>query len=164
MACQAPLTMEFPRQEYWKGFPFSSPGNLCDTGIEAVSPTWQADSLLLSPLANPDSLITSILFLIALHYFLEVVKTKQKKKKKRNKKAPKVWLRKSACSRGDPSLTVAESADQGWCPNWGKHPCVNFIPRQCLDFENGFSWGIPNSASLGKLHNPSEFWVSSPIK
>ena len=114
MACQAPLTMEFPRQEYWKGFPFSSPGNLCDTGIEAVSPTWQADSLLLSPLANPDSLITSILFLIALHYFLEVVKTKQKeKKKKRNKKAQKVWLRKSACSRGDPSLIVAESADQG---------------------------------------------------
>ena len=27
-ACQAPLSMEFPRQEYWTGLPFSSPGEL----------------------------------------------------------------------------------------------------------------------------------------
>ena len=26
VALQAPLSMEFPRQEYWSGFPFSSPG------------------------------------------------------------------------------------------------------------------------------------------
>ena len=74
-----------------------------------------------------------------------------------NKKPHKVWLRENSCPRGDPSLTVAESADQDWCPNWGKHPCINFIPRQSLDFENGFSWVIPSSAHLGKLCNPSEF-------
>ena len=36
---QAPLPMEFPRQEYWSGLPFPSPGNLCDLGIEPTSPT-----------------------------------------------------------------------------------------------------------------------------
>ena len=28
VVCQAPLSMEFPRQEYWSGFPFPSPGDL----------------------------------------------------------------------------------------------------------------------------------------
>ena len=36
---QVPLSMEFSRQEYWSGFPFSSPGDLPDPGIEPVSPT-----------------------------------------------------------------------------------------------------------------------------
>ena len=38
VACQAPLFMGFPRQEYWNGLPFPSPGNLPDPGIETVSP------------------------------------------------------------------------------------------------------------------------------
>ena len=37
IACQAPLSMEFFRQEYWSGLPFSSPGNLPDPGIEPMS-------------------------------------------------------------------------------------------------------------------------------
>ena len=37
-ACQAPLSMGFPRQEYWSGLPFPSPGDLPDLGIEPVSP------------------------------------------------------------------------------------------------------------------------------
>ena len=31
---QAPLYMRFPRQEYWSGFPFPLPGDLCNTGIK----------------------------------------------------------------------------------------------------------------------------------
>ena len=31
---QAPLFMQFPRQEYWSGLPFTSPGDLADPGIE----------------------------------------------------------------------------------------------------------------------------------
>ena len=45
---QALLSMEFSRQEYWSGLPFSSPGALPNPGIESVSiesPHWQADSL-----------------------------------------------------------------------------------------------------------------------
>ena len=37
VACQAPLSMEFPRQEYWSGLPFPIPGDLPDPGIETVS-------------------------------------------------------------------------------------------------------------------------------
>ena len=38
IAHQAPLSMGFSRQEYWSGLPFSPPGDLPDTGIEAASP------------------------------------------------------------------------------------------------------------------------------
>ena len=38
VACQAPLSMEFPSQEYWSGLPFSSPGVLPNPGIEPKSP------------------------------------------------------------------------------------------------------------------------------
>ena len=35
---QAPLSMEFSRQEYWSGMPCPSPGDLPDPGIELMSP------------------------------------------------------------------------------------------------------------------------------
>ena len=47
---QAPLPMRFPRQEYWSGSPFPSPGDLPDPGIEPVSPALQAGFLPLSNL------------------------------------------------------------------------------------------------------------------
>ena len=31
---QDPLSMEFPRQEYWSGWPFPSPGDLPDSEIK----------------------------------------------------------------------------------------------------------------------------------
>ena len=37
VACQAPLSMGFPRQEYWSGLPFPTPGALPDPGIETAS-------------------------------------------------------------------------------------------------------------------------------
>ena len=46
VACQAPLSMGFSREEYWSGLPFLSPGDLPDPGIEPGSPVLQADSLL----------------------------------------------------------------------------------------------------------------------
>ena len=38
VAHQAPLSMEFLRQEYWSGFPFPTPGNFPVSGIEPTSP------------------------------------------------------------------------------------------------------------------------------
>ena len=49
VAPQAPLSMEFSRQEYWSGLPFPSPGDLLDPEIEPRFPTFQADSLLTEP-------------------------------------------------------------------------------------------------------------------
>ena len=37
VAHQAPLSMEFSRQEYWSGLPFPSSGNLPNLGIEPLS-------------------------------------------------------------------------------------------------------------------------------
>ena len=45
VACQAPLSMGFSRQEYWSGLPFPSPGNLPNPRIKPRSPALQADSL-----------------------------------------------------------------------------------------------------------------------
>ena len=38
VAYQAPLSMGFPQQEHWSGFPFPSPGDLPDPGIKPESP------------------------------------------------------------------------------------------------------------------------------
>ena len=38
IACQAPLSIGFSRQEYWSGFPFLSPGNLPNPMIKSRSP------------------------------------------------------------------------------------------------------------------------------
>ena len=54
-ARQAPLSMEFSRQEYWSGLPFPSPGCLLDPGIEPTSPAFQADSLPSEPPGKPHS-------------------------------------------------------------------------------------------------------------
>ena len=37
VACQAPLSMGFSRQEYWSGLPCPPPGDLLDPGIKPMS-------------------------------------------------------------------------------------------------------------------------------
>ena len=49
VARQAPHSMGFPRQEYWNGLPFPSPGDLPDPGSKSGSPTFQADALPSEP-------------------------------------------------------------------------------------------------------------------
>ena len=46
VACQAPLSVEFSRPEYWSGWPFLSPGDCPNPGIEARPPALKAGSLL----------------------------------------------------------------------------------------------------------------------
>ena len=54
IAHQAPLSMGFPRQDYWSGLPFLSPGDLPDPGIEPMSSALQADFFL--PLSHLGSM------------------------------------------------------------------------------------------------------------
>ena len=49
VAYKAPLSMEFSRQEYWRGLPFPSPGDLPHPGIEPGSLALQADALSSEP-------------------------------------------------------------------------------------------------------------------
>ena len=44
-----PLSMGFPRQEYWSGLPFPLLVDLPDLGIGPRSPEWQVDSLPSEP-------------------------------------------------------------------------------------------------------------------
>ena len=50
---QAPLPLEFSRQEYWSGLPFPFSGDLPDPGIEPGSPALQADTLPSEPPGSP---------------------------------------------------------------------------------------------------------------
>ena len=58
VACQAPLSMEFSRQEYWRGLPCPYPGDLPDPGIEPVS--------LMSPALAGGFFITSTTWEVTL--------------------------------------------------------------------------------------------------
>ena len=57
IARQAPLSMEFSRQEYWRRLTFSSPGDLPDPGIGPRSLAWQVDSLPSEPPGKPSILM-----------------------------------------------------------------------------------------------------------
>ena len=53
VACQAPLSIGFFRQEYWNGLPCPPPGYLPNPGIKPSSPALQADSLPSEPPGKP---------------------------------------------------------------------------------------------------------------
>ena len=57
---QAPLSTWFPKQEYWSGLPFLSPGNLLDPGIKSTSPAL-TDSSPLAPPGKPTVTIFAVL-------------------------------------------------------------------------------------------------------
>ena len=53
VAHKAPLSMGFPRQEYWSGLPFPSPGALLNPGLNPCLPYQQGDSLPLRHQGSP---------------------------------------------------------------------------------------------------------------
>ena len=53
-SCQAPVSMEFPRQEYWSGLPFAAPGNRSDLGIELMSPVLAGRFFTSEPPGKPE--------------------------------------------------------------------------------------------------------------
>ena len=53
IACQAPLSIGFPRQKYWSGLPFPSPGDLPNPGIEPTSPALASRVFTTDPPAKP---------------------------------------------------------------------------------------------------------------
>ena len=72
---QAPLSMEFPRQEHWRGLTFPSLWDLPNPGMENSSPALQAISLiesLVKPYHTYTEMNLSPLYGIVNKYYLEM--------------------------------------------------------------------------------------------
>ena len=61
VATQAPLSMEFSRQEYWSGLLFLLPGDLPDPGIELVPPALSGSFFTTEPPGKPNQVDTGIM-------------------------------------------------------------------------------------------------------
>ena len=78
VAHQAPLSIDFSRQEYWHGLPCPSPGYLPDPGIKPsspMSPALQANFLPIEPLGKPlkKDFITNAKFLFKLNFDFNLI-------------------------------------------------------------------------------------------
>ena len=107
--------MEFFRPEYWSGYPFPSPGDLPNPGIEPRSPTLQADPLPAKPQgkstnAGVDSL--SLLSLFATPWTIESMKFTW----------AEYWSEWPIPSPGD-----LQSMDFSWPGYWSAYP----LPSPC---------------------------------
>ena len=68
VACQAPLAMEFSRQEYWSGLPFPPPRDLPNLGIEPtsfVSPALAGTFFTTVPPGKPKMSLAKLVFFIS---------------------------------------------------------------------------------------------------
>ena len=66
---RSPLSVGFPRQEYWSGLPFPSPGDLPDPGIESGSLVLQADSTPTKPPKEAKAYIHNVYKMLHLFSF-----------------------------------------------------------------------------------------------
>ena len=66
IACEAPLSMGFSRQEYWSGLPCPPPENLPDPRVEPaslLSPALAGRFFTAEPPGKLSNMLTSVLFL-----------------------------------------------------------------------------------------------------
>ena len=68
VVCQAPLSAGFPRQEYWSGLSFPSPGDLPDPGLEPESSALAGRFVTAEPTQKP-YIIFHIIIYISVHKF-----------------------------------------------------------------------------------------------
>ena len=66
---QAPLSMGFHRQEYWRGLPFPSPGDLLDPGMNSHHLPWQVGSLPLGHQISPACSLEGLMLKLKLQSF-----------------------------------------------------------------------------------------------
>ena len=91
VAHQAPLSKGFSRQEYWRGLPFPSPGDLPDPGIEPTFPALQVDSLLSEPPGKPQEcsyIIVIYILMTQCKGFPDSARSKKKQKTKKKNHLP----------------------------------------------------------------------------
>ena len=93
VSCQAPLSMEFPRQEYWSGLPFPFPGDLPNPEIKPGSPALQVDSLPSKPPGKSH----------AKHIYLYICIHVENSERDGNARPPDLPLEKPVCRSGSNS-------------------------------------------------------------
>ena len=155
VAHQAPLSMEFSRQEYWSGLPLSSPGDLPNPGIEPWSPKLQADSL---PSELPKKKKTSQ----GNHLSLSHSKTKGRsawwRKKERNK-------RHMAISVLSPRFPLAENDRYGECGCRAHHRYIpdskNHTTKAIIETQAAAGPGIWKSCVL--ITDRRRQWHPTPV-
>ena len=104
VAHQSPLSMGFPRQEFWHGLLFPSPGDLPSPGIEPTSPVLEGRFFTTEPPGSPLLTISSLHSLS--HVQLFVTHGLQRTR------LPCPSLTPGACSNSCPS-------------NWWYHPTIS---------------------------------------
>ena len=74
VTCQATLSVEFSRQEYWNGLPFPSSGDIPSPGIEPASPALAGGFFTTAPLGKPilGTFSSVCCCLFVLHSFIHV--------------------------------------------------------------------------------------------
>ena len=130
---QAPLSLEFCRQEYWSALPFPSPGVLPDPGIKPRFPVLQTDSLPSEPPGKPQMDSKHIkIYLISLESKKQKLREKgdiiiclsrQPRLKRMDSKMAKVKNRQwgaSRCLCGQES--ACQAGDSGLIPESGRSP------------------------------------------
>ena len=72
-AHQAPLSMRFPRQEYWSGLPFPSPGNLPNPGIKPASPAMAGGLFTTEPPGKPSEILNEVKWYTFFFYYFTIL-------------------------------------------------------------------------------------------
>ena len=73
VACEVPLSMKFPRQEYWTVFSFPSPRDLPDSGIKPVSPALAGRFFITESREKPLLYCYQILLMIGDYKWLIII-------------------------------------------------------------------------------------------
>ena len=69
VASQAPLYMEFSKQEYWSALPFAPPGDLPNPGIRPMSPALAGRFFTTESLGLTKSKLTFLVF----HWYIKKI-------------------------------------------------------------------------------------------
>ena len=85
-ACQAPLSMGFPRQEYWNGLPFHSPGYLPNLRNERTSPALASGFFTTKPPGKPLYLCMCVCVCVCVYVCVCVEKERERGREGKGKK------------------------------------------------------------------------------
>ena len=144
VACQAPLSMGFPRQEYWSGLPFLLPGDLPNPGTELLS--------LLSPASAGEFFTTNIAWEACATWEAYSIHK------------PPQFLGLPGGSDGKES--TCNAADLGLMPGLGRSPGdKNGYPLQYSGFENSTDRRAGRLLSMGSQrvrHDRATFTFTFP--